>query len=57
MPIFEYKCQDCGKHEEAFAWKLETAMPPDCECTGEPKPMTRIIAQGGSFLFRPPVQH
>jgi putative FmdB family regulatory protein len=30
MPLFEYRCRDCGRHFEAFVTGARPAVCPDC---------------------------
>lgn len=34
MPIYEYRCADCGERTEAFHRSLDAARRPDCEHCG-----------------------
>ncbi len=43
MPLYEYKCEICGKEEEVFAHLNDP--PPDCDG----KPMTKLLS---SFTIR-----
>ncbi len=43
MPLFEYRCSDCGKKSEELVLAGDAAAPPECPACGSRK-MSRLLS-------------
>ena len=43
MPLFEYRCSDCGRKSEELVLAGDTAAEPECPACGSPR-MTRLLS-------------
>ncbi len=50
MPIFEFRCEDCGKLFETLAKRDETVECPDCKSKNTKKQLSKFgFASGAGF--------